>query len=525
MHPFYLQSLSQWKKWRDVYCGGDYFIRSYLQKFSDREGDEDFKKRMLISYNPAFAQQAVDEVKNIIISSLVNVVRRGGSKSYQYSMEHNVDLHHSSMNSFIGNCILPELLPMGKVGVYVDMPELSGNTLLHTNGKHPYLYVYTAEQIHSWEYDYRKSTFTHVLLTENTFDYEDGLPVGTKERSRRMWLTELGVMVQIEEQEPRLVAIPEIPFYVCDLGTSLLRNVDNYQIALLNMASADIAYSLSSNFPFYTEQYDFRANSLHLKPVEEEVATGTNRGRRYPQGMDRPGFIHPSPEPLRASMEKQEQLKREIRELVFTNVESLSDSVETGILSIVTKLESMERAVSRYWSMYENESQASVFYPTSVTLKRTAERVEEAKQLADIAIKIPSPTFQKQAMIQVCKLLIGRNIKLEEMEEIQKEILEAKAGTSDPSTISRAVENGYLDLALAAELMGYPKDTIDKAAVEHAERLSRIAEAQGVHLANPAARGLKDLGGDAKAEKQQVYDTNTEPGRQVRGESDASGSS
>src|SRR5690606_25812922 len=124
-----------------------------------------------------------------------------------------------------------------------------------------------------------------------------------------------------------------------ELSQSLMTDISRYQIALLNLASSDINYALKANFPFYTEQQDFRTGSHFNQAgdVEEgtdgkgkEVIVGVTSGRAYPIGTDRPGFIHPSSEPLKVSMEKQEQLKAEIRQLIGLAISSLSPTKQSS---------------------------------------------------------------------------------------------------------------------------------------------------------------------------------------------------
>ena len=63
-----------------------------------------------------------------------------------------VDKRGSSMTTFMGRDVLPELLTMARVGVFVDMPPLSETTTLAEKGEfdRPYLYWYKAEDIRSW---------------------------------------------------------------------------------------------------------------------------------------------------------------------------------------------------------------------------------------------------------------------------------------------------------------------------------------------------------------------------------------
>ena len=54
------------------------------------------------------------------------------------------------------------------------------------------------------------------------------------------------------------------------------------------------------------------------------IKVGATHGRTYDKGMNPPAFINPSAEPLRASLELQDRLKRDIRELVNLAVSSLA---------------------------------------------------------------------------------------------------------------------------------------------------------------------------------------------------------
>ena len=86
-----------------------------------------------------------------------------------------------------------------------------------------------------------------------------------------------------------------IPFVLLDIGDSMIKDVVNHQIALLNLGSGDVNYALKSNFPFYVEQRDLRCRGAHLKPAS---AAGTataggqpsERHRHYGRCDARPGL-------------------------------------------------------------------------------------------------------------------------------------------------------------------------------------------------------------------------------------------
>src|SRR5436190_1179024 len=551
-------------KWRLTYEGCQRFIDTYLQRFSTRENADIFNKRKNLTYNPAFAKQAVEEVKNSIFQRIIDVNRNGGSQEYQDAIagiDGGIDMLGSSMPSFIGNKILPELLSMSRVGVFVDMPEVNGQSLISTIGKKPYIYSYCAEDIRSWTIDDSNTdhVFTNVLLRDWIYEYDEntGLPLGQSCRYRHMWLNNGKVNVQFYDQDPRggdytaqepviVLNITKIPFMIVKISDSLLADVANYQIALLNLASSDVAYTLSANFPFYTEQTDPRSDTSAFirkagnpnggESVDanaskvEEVRVGIVTGRRYGRGLERPGFIHPSSEPLKASMEKQEQLKVEIRQLVNLAVSNLqpqtntsadskkldNQGLESGLSYIGLELERMERNIAVFWSMYENNQPATIFYPESYSLKTEDERRKEAKDYIEILPAIPSPKGQKEIIKHVTELLLLRKVKGEELNKILAEIDAAKGTTSDSKIINADVVGGFLDLETAAVLRGYPKEVVEKAIKDHADRLKRITESQTPKndLVNGAARGNPDLAdtqdGGAK-EKQSAKDTTKDP--------------
>lgn len=154
-HPDYIFNEDDWCKWKLAYNGGQPFIDAYLKKLTVRETDEDFALRKSISYCPAASKAAINEIKNSIFQRTIDISRVGGPESYQKAvkaLDGGVDLYGSSMNSFIGRYILPELLVMKKVGVYVDMPPISGVTQSDKGNKRPYLYIYSALSIRSWSY-------------------------------------------------------------------------------------------------------------------------------------------------------------------------------------------------------------------------------------------------------------------------------------------------------------------------------------------------------------------------------------
>lgn len=544
-HPDYTYRWLDWDKYRIIKEGGCRFIDTYLMTFSSRETAADFERRRKITYNPAFAKSSIEEIKNAIFQRITDVRRLTDNPVYNdmvVGKKGGVNRKGTTMNNFIGLTVLPELAFLGKVGVYVDMPALTGTSIIENYGKVPYMYHYRAEDILSWQTSVDDpGDFQSILLREKVDDIESNLVAGRKERYRHCYVTDGQVHVDFYNAEGLLIDkdfnvvasgyvldIPKIPFCVFELTESLLVDAANYQIALLNLASSDMSYAVQANFPFYVEQTDFiRANAVKLpgeqdKPGEgtsanargDEVNLGVTQGRKYGKGMEAPSFIHPSPEPLKASMEKQEQLRHEVRSLVhlsLSNVMSKSASaeskgvdnqgLESGLSYIALELEAGERKIAEHILAYLNSNNTvEVKYPTRYNLQTEDERLKEIKSLEERIAAVPSKTYQKAMAKELVVKLLGHKISEDDLQKIYTEIEQSPAIISNPDTIIKDVEAGILSHDTAAKIRLYPEGEAQLAEAEHVERLKEIAANQ----APQGVRGVNDLnvGNPSKQDKQ-----------------------
>lgn len=570
-HPFYTADKDNWDKWSLIYESGEAFIEAYTEKFSRRESPKDFEKRKRVTPTPSFAKTSVIEIKNSIFQRMADVTRIGGPQSYQQACQAllgGVDRKGGSMTWYIGNQILPELLVKRKVGVFVDN-EILGPTLADRGNKHPYLYRYKAEDIKSWNEAPTGSgvEFTEILLREYVYTSYQGfdLPSGTKEIFRRVFLKSTNgspatVHMQFYDDQNASIGqeivlnIRKIPFKVFEISDSLLKDVANHQIALLNLESSDMSYALLGNFPLYVEQFDPKSDNQYLKtaqrdwnqfstnttntpagevcPPEQptadrEISAGSTQGRRYPIGANSPGFIAPPSEPLMASMEKQDRLKTDIRSLVHLALSNLQPKIasaeskkmdqsglEAGLSYIGLELEAGERALGEFWSMYENTSELpKVNYPKLWSLKTDEEIQKEVEKLEETRDSLPSRTFQKEVSKQMARKMLAMKVPDSVIETILKEIDEADSITSDPATILEDFKAGIIPGDLATKARGYPEGTYGKAKQDRVDRAAEIAKAQG--LKQGAAAGVPEL--DANPASGQLEKT----GLPIKGQSNA----
>ena len=554
-HPGYLSGMTDWEKWRRTYEGGDSFRDSYLERFSNREDQADFATRKAITPVPAFAKAAINDIRNAIYQRLRDVVRKGGSEVYQAAVNGNnlgVDHRGSTMNAFLGVKVLTELLVMGRVGVYVDHPFVPVDaTLAAVRRPAPYLYKYDIEDILSWTCSKpdSPSEFQALLLRDTTMQYDQSslLPTLTVQRYRYLRIDPNTGKVRLQFYNLNKEAVDQlgepggeiqleldrIPFVMLDIGGSLIRDVCAQQIALLNLGSSDVNYALRSNFPFYIEQRDLKAKGAHLKisatadgtatsggqgAADEDVQIGVTHGRYYDKQMNPPGFIAPPSEPLRVSLELQDRLKRDIRELVNLAVSSLAvrvsaeskamdnQGLEAGLSYIGLLLESAERQIAEFWAAYEERNPskrevATIKYPERYSLKSDADRIKEAQELQKLMGAVPGRRVKRELAKGIVQALLGGKISLDDLSAINREIDTANYTNSDPQTIILAAQAGLVGEKTGSMALGFDDDEYLAARQDHLERVKRIAEAQGMEKGggDPAARGVPDLSANPHA--------------------------
>lgn len=592
-HPNFLADVEDWRKWRLTYQGGRQFLNKYLRRYSKREDKNEFNIRRDMTPISTYASEVVNEIRDSIFQRLRDVIRRDGSKDYKRAIQGldlGVDLRGSTMNAFMGMDVLTELLVMGRVGIYVDNPVVDRGdgtipSLADVEGMRPYLYLYQVEDILSWRCARpdSPSEFQSLLLRDTCLDFDQDtlLPMASFERFRLLWINQDTGRVNMQFFDadsnpitrdgqpaagPIELNLNRIPFIMPSIGGSLIKNVCQHQIALLNLISSDVDYAWKANFSIYTEQRDLRGVGDHLKhnvapdgTAESggqhshlrEFEVGPTKGRAYDIKAERPGFIHPSPEPVEISIKLRQSIQDEIRHLVNLGVQNTGSSsrssaeskqldnqgLEAGLAFIGLVLESAERRITDLWSSYENATVsqrqlAIIKYPERYSLKDDAQRVKEAREMSELIRETPSNTARKEMWKNVVTILLSGRVSVEKMDEILEEIDRAKYTTSDPDVIMQALEGGILSEITGAIALGFSASEVPQARKDHAERIARIQAAQSPADVNQvgdkgeegtsAARGNPDADSNptaAKEEKAESRNADIQPDRKrkVRG--------
>lgn len=517
VHIDYLGLHNEMQRWRDAYEGGDNFVQRYLEKYSDKEADADFQLRRKRAYCPNLCAAAINEYLNRFVSGLSKVTRKGNATYLQQLQGKGggVTGHGDKMDMFLAEEVLKELMPMGRVGIFVDNFREVGETLADQNSR-PYFVLYRREQIKNWRYDHLGLSHLHLEYKTQTYD-DDGFPKGTADRELKLIRREGFVEYQELEGDSEVnsgrLELPRIPFVDLWISTPLMRDIVNHQIALLNIESSDVQYILEANFPFLVQQFEktyqyqrmlseqdeeFREynndNATHEAAHGKEDAKGEhlghNRGMVYGRNLNAPAFIHPSSEPLTASMKKQEQIEQQIRKILMLsliNMQGVSASqqsrseanqtVESGLYVLGQVLERAEQELAEIWAMYMGVEPATITYPTRYAILTEEEINQIVKRYRDTLTLVPSRTYQMEIAMEVVNNLLP-HLTYEQFSKIEKELSEFTTLVADPDIVRENVEQGLLSHQLGAKLNLYPPEDLAVAKEEHIQRLKEIQAAQ-----------------------------------------------
>ena len=543
-HPEFAAMAGRWTKWRLCYEGSDAFREAYLEAYSKREDPDDFRRRTKLTYIPGHARSAINIIRNALAVQLPDVVRTG-SEDYLTAMSEDVDTFKNNMSSFVAIEIAPWLLVQGKTFVVVDAPvaPTEGATRADDSGR-PYLFTVKAEDMLSWAYDSEGRLSAALMrLYEDAVDPETGLVTEANliyRYYRRLEAEQTfkgspdsepvvgpGVVVWEmdkdgkESSAPMLLPIDRVPVAEFRAVASLMSEIADHQISLLNLASTDMDFLWRGNFPIYVEQQSKATGTIRpagsrrrssqeeldeesvgdagtpgAGPSDRQTNIGVGRGRGYKEGLNQPAFISPETKNIDASMKKQELLAQEIRVLVNLSLTSLSvkaleqsgkskeaDRVgeEAGLAYLGRVLESGERDIAKLWAMMEggDPNATNVNYPQSYSLKTDEERIESSKRLLELVFAVPSESYQNRIYEIAMDELLRHHTTPDELKKMSDEIVAAPFFNGDKTQaelIAKDRLGALVSAETASKLRGYEEGEAEKAA---AERVARVAEMTG----------------------------------------------
>ena len=524
---------SELEKWRICYEGGEYFRDHYLEQYTGsvgKEGNTDFVRRKKLTPIPTPAKDEINKVKNSIANRLTDVTRLGGPEGFEDAAKglgRGVDMRGSSMHKFLVTKVLPEMLVMGSAGVLIDAPAIPSRPeglrrIDIPSTFQPFLNLFEIEQIHvAVPADPNSpSDWKHLLLETNSREYDlKSTSTECIKTFRYYWLEpERNDLVNVQffdknfkplgdTHELNLDSIPFVNFQL----DSLMKETCAYQIAILNMVSADSAYAIDANFSILTRQRDATDIGSHLEggDGDEDVTTGTVKGLWYNRGLERPGFISPDTSPVEMSKNLRESMTAEIQDKIMGMLSDMGTdgSVESGLSAIGQALLFGENRCWEHWTRYidsrpDKQIFPTVDYPESWSLKTDEQRIEEAERFSKLANVLVGEQNKKELAKKAAVSLHKGRLSSDVMDSLLSEIDEAPIATSDPDVIIKAKQHGILSCETSAAALGVadPAGEAEKVKEDASDRAAMVASAQAD--VNSAGRGVGDLqAGDDSEQK------------------------
>jgi hypothetical protein len=496
-----LHDRDDWVEWRYCYAAGRMFRDEYLERFSDRETKAEFQRRRdYLTPIPSYARLEVNRVKNALAQRFPDIIRRGGSKAWQEAVAGNgrgVDRRGSSMNSYTAKYLLPEALVMRRVGVLVDAPRVNGDSAADVpENFRPYLNYYPVEHIERIipAPVESPSDWSAVMVKDINRDYDVTSGETTDVTTFRYYYLdpERGGRVTIAkfDEQGKEVAAPvytnleQIPFVLYDILESLIKGVCSYQIAHLNLISADTSYALDANYPFMVRQ---RGNAVpaHLIGEDDEVDIGVKKGLWYEKGLNAPAFISPDVGPMQVAMKFRQMFKEEVHELVTGALASLGEdgTMDAGLAFIGQCFEDGEQRLWDHWVAYEQADPSrrrtpQILYPEDWSLKTDEERLDEANKYIDVMNKLPGQTGKKEAGKVAYERLFRGRLTIKKLDSIKAEVDQAPYAISDADIVIKAKKEGIFSAETSALALGANEDEAEKAKKDKEDTQKAIAAAQ-----------------------------------------------
>lgn len=498
------------ERWRLIKNGGDAFVEEFLVK-RDYETSTSFAARTLITPDPCTASSAIDDLINTI-SARLDVTRSGGSDNFKNVISGalgGVDRQGTDMQTFIIRECLPELCYMSMHGWLIHSFIDESDPL-----KTPYIIPYRAEDIYNWAFVNGRLVAIALRSFAAIID-EDGFSKDSLEVYRVMKLVDGKVVTHLEnvggEQIDPITLQPasseetlnldEIPFVFLRLPVPLLQKIDKYQIAVLNLQSADIDWLNTGNMTIYVEQTPLHGTLPQIRqpedptqdPITNQVTIGNKIGRSYSMQANQPDFIAPPDGPIRVSMEKQKSLSDQVKDILKTqlntmklasseSIDKLSQGLEAGLFVIGVCLLTAEIKFARIFSKYEGkgEDTSKISYPSKYELRTEEDRLNKATKLKEIQKSIGSNTAKKHIELQVLQTLLEGKIPSDEYDAAIEEVKASEFCIYDPDSVMNLTEQGVISRELASKTLGAPADDAAKAMAEHLERVKAVQLSQTV---------------------------------------------
>jgi hypothetical protein len=157
-----------------------------------------------------------------------------------------------------------------------------------------------------------------------------------------------------------------------------------------------------------------------------------------------------------------------------------SQGLEAGLSYIGMVLEKTEQFIANTWATYEDTKSpktALVKYPLRYILKPDSDRMEDAKDLLEVAAKLPGMRVKKEITKKAILALLGGTVTAQDMEKFFRDVDSAEYTSSDLNIINSALDQGLLSDETASEALGF-SNQVEQARKDRSQKIAATLEAQ-----------------------------------------------
>jgi hypothetical protein len=191
-HPDYTAKARMWRRYRDLYAGGEQFRNNAAQYLVQRqkEGPEVYRERLERAFYENYLGSIVDWYAATLVRREPTLEFAGAnerSKAFFAEFVQNCDFRGTTLTQFFKQQ-MTETLVCGKSYIVADFPRSNGAALTRAEedaggSSRAYLTSYNAEEVINWSYDNR-GELEWIVIRTSWLRQDDAKSFGWKRETR-----------------------------------------------------------------------------------------------------------------------------------------------------------------------------------------------------------------------------------------------------------------------------------------------------------------------------------------------------
>jgi len=216
-HPDYASRAGMWRRYRDLYAGGERFRHNAAEYLVRRQKEpaEVYRERLARVFYENYLGSIVDWYMATLVRKEQGILYEGAderAKAFFNRFASNCDLRGTTLTQFYKE-MLTEALVCGKSYIVADFPKGSGTALSRADEdavglSDAYLVGYTADEVINWSFD-EKGEFEWVVIRTSCLRQDSVRSLGWKKETRWIYYdtTNYEIYEKLEGDDNRIALI------------------------------------------------------------------------------------------------------------------------------------------------------------------------------------------------------------------------------------------------------------------------------------------------------------------------------